>query len=152
MLQLGTILHSKGFAITVAHTKFNSPDPSYYPDFNFLEMPDGLCDPNVSSKNIVSVISGFNINCKASLQEALTQMIGREEDHNKRIAIIYDEYMYFSEEVANHLQLPSIILTTSSAANMLTYQAIPRLLKDGYIPLQGVYHPPKETFNFQFLR
>ncbi|VVA37851.1 PREDICTED: UDP-glycosyltransferase, partial [Prunus dulcis] len=37
--------------------------------------------------------------------------------------------------VANHLGLPSIILSTSSAANMLTYQEIPRLLKDGYIPI-----------------
>ncbi|KAM1803381.1 hypothetical protein ACFX12_029367 [Malus domestica] len=43
-----------------------------------------------------------------------------------------------SEELANHIGLPSIILITSSAANTLTYQAIPRLLKHGYIPIQGL--------------
>ncbi|KAM6578109.1 hypothetical protein CsatB_029946 [Cannabis sativa] len=136
MLQLGTILHSKGFVITVAHTKFNSPNPSQYPDFNFLEIPDGLSDLNVSSKNFVSVLSDFNITCKIPLQEALTQMV-KTDGHLKKInSIIYDEYMYFSNDVANHLQIPSIILSTSSAANMLTYQAIPRLVKDGYIPLK----------------
>ncbi|CAL8999095.1 unnamed protein product [Prunus brigantina] len=62
-------------------------------------------------------------------------MMEKEDQHSKIACIIYDEYMYFSEEVANHLGFPSIILSTSSAANMLTYQAIPRLLKDGYIPI-----------------
>ncbi|XP_062085075.1 UDP-glucose iridoid glucosyltransferase-like [Humulus lupulus] len=136
MLQLGTVLQSKGFVITVAHTKFNSPNPSYYPDFKFLEMPDGLSDLNVSSKNLVSVLSGFNINCKIPLQEALTQMVKTNGHREKIGCIIYDEYMYFSNAVANHLQIPSIILSTSSAANMLTYQAIPRFLNDGYIPLK----------------
>ncbi|KAF4377426.1 hypothetical protein G4B88_026379 [Cannabis sativa] len=136
MLQLGTILHSKGFVITVAHTKFNSPNPSQYPDFNFLEIPDGLSDLNVSSKNFVSVLSDFNITCKIPLQEALTQMVKTDGHLEKINSIIYDEYMYFCNDVANHLQIPSIILSTSSAANMLTYQAIPRLVKDGYIPLK----------------
>ncbi|KAH9661676.1 hypothetical protein KPL70_024600 [Citrus sinensis] len=36
MLQLGTILNSKSFAITVADTRFISPNPSNYPNFDFL--------------------------------------------------------------------------------------------------------------------
>ncbi|PON80935.1 UDP-glucuronosyl/UDP-glucosyltransferase [Trema orientale] len=83
-------------------------------------MPDGVSDPHIHSKNFVSVISGFNIICKPTLQAALAQMMGREDHHEKIAYIIYDEYMYFSEEVANHLRLPSIILSTSSATNMLT--------------------------------
>ncbi|PQM32788.1 hypothetical protein Pyn_35493 [Prunus yedoensis var. nudiflora] len=59
----------------------------------------------------------------------------KEDQHSKIAYIIYDEYMYFSEGVANHLGLPSIILYTSSAANMMTYQTIPGLLKEGYIPI-----------------
>ncbi|BFG34031.1 hypothetical protein CerSpe_203050 [Prunus speciosa] len=62
-------------------------------------------------------------------------MMEKEDQHSKIAYIIYDEYMYFSEGVANHLGLPSIILYTSSAANMMTYQAIPGLLKEGYIPI-----------------
>ncbi|KAM1995786.1 hypothetical protein ACFX15_028803 [Malus domestica] len=70
-------------------------------------MSDGLCEQNASSYNFIAAISGFN-----------------------------DEFMHFSKELANHLGLPSIILITSSAENMLTCQAIPRLLKHGYIPIQ----------------
>ncbi|CAB4282356.1 unnamed protein product [Prunus armeniaca] len=118
MLQLGTILHSKGFYITVAHTQFNFPNPLNYPDFNFLEMYEGLHEKNVSSHNFIDVISGFNANCKAPLQESLARMMEKEDQHSKIACIIYDEYMYFSEEAANHLGFPSIILSTSSAANI----------------------------------
>ena len=138
MLQLGGVLRSRGFRITVAHTVFNSPNPSEFPDFDFLPMPDGLCDPNVSSQNFISVITGFNVNCRAPLEESLGQIMGSNDQHESIACVIYDEYMYFSNEVADHLQLPSIILVTSSALNTLSYHAIPRLVKDGYIPLQGV--------------
>ncbi|KAE8039177.1 hypothetical protein FH972_011615 [Carpinus fangiana] len=37
MLQLG-ILHSNGFSITVAHTQYNSPDPSNHPNFSFIPL------------------------------------------------------------------------------------------------------------------
>ncbi|KAM3739890.1 hypothetical protein ACB098_08G056900 [Castanea mollissima] len=46
MLQLGTILHSKGFSITITHTEFNSPNPSNHPNFKFLPIPDGLSREN----------------------------------------------------------------------------------------------------------
>ncbi|PON70833.1 UDP-glucuronosyl/UDP-glucosyltransferase, partial [Parasponia andersonii] len=91
MLQLGSILHSKGFEITVAHTKLNPPNPTHYPDFNFLKKPDGVSDPHIHSKNFVSVISGFSINCKPPLQAALAQMMGREDHHEKIACTIYDE-------------------------------------------------------------
>ncbi|ONH99067.1 hypothetical protein PRUPE_6G008700 [Prunus persica] len=97
MLQLGTILHSRGFYITIAHTQFNFPNPLNFPDFNFLEIYE-------------DVISGFNANCKAPLRESLARMMEKEDQHSKIACIIYDEYI--------------------SAANMLTYQEIPRLLKD----------------------
>lgn len=64
-----------------------------------------------------------------------------DQDNKINACIIYDEYMYFAEEVANHLGIPSIILSTSSAAKMQSYLAIPRLQNDGYIPFQGVQHP-----------
>lgn len=136
MLQLGVILYSKGFDITVAHIDFNFPDPSNYPDFEFLEMSDGLCEQNISSHNFIAAISGFNVNGKSPLQESLARKMEKEDQNSKISCIIYDEYMYFSEEVANHLGLRSIILTTSSATNMLTHQAIPTLLKHDHIPIQ----------------
>ncbi|TQE00881.1 hypothetical protein C1H46_013421 [Malus baccata] len=136
MLQLGAILHSKGFNITITHTDFDFLDPSNYPNFDFLEMSDGLCEQNISSHNFIDAISGFDVNCKSPLQESLARKMEKEDRNSKISCIIYDEYMYFSKEVANHLGLRSIILTTSSAANMLTHQAIPRLLKHDHIPIQ----------------
>ncbi|KAM1341723.1 hypothetical protein ACFX13_006230 [Malus domestica] len=99
-------------------------------------MSDGLCEQNISSHNFIDAISGFNVNCKSPLQGSLARKMEKEDRNSKISCIIYDEYMYFSEEVANHLGLRSIILTTSTAANMLTHQAIPRLLKHDHIPIQ----------------
>lgn len=50
----------QGFDITVALTVFNFPNPSDYPDFDFLKMSDGLCEQNASSYNFIDAISGFN--------------------------------------------------------------------------------------------
>ncbi|CAN6692833.1 unnamed protein product [Malus baccata var. baccata] len=103
---------------------------------SMAQMSDGLCEQNISSHNFIYAISGFNVNCKSPLQESLARKMEKEDRNSKISCIIYDEYMYFSEEVANHLGLRSIILTTSTAANMLTHQAIPRLLKHDHIPIQ----------------
>ncbi|KAJ0083351.1 hypothetical protein Patl1_31214 [Pistacia atlantica] len=64
-------------------------------------------------------------------------MIDEKQQLQELPCIIYDEYMYFAEQVAHLLKLPSIILSTGSAANLLTYYAFPRLQKDGFIPFEG---------------
>ncbi|PRQ34282.1 putative hexosyltransferase [Rosa chinensis] len=136
MLYLGTILHSKGFHITIAHTQFNFPNPLNYPHFDFLKLYDGICEQNISAHNFIAVISGFNTNCKGHLRDSLARIMEKVDQHNKIACIIYDEYMHFAEEVANYLRIPSIILSTSSAAKTLSYLAYPRLQNDGYIPCQ----------------
>lgn len=142
MLQLATILHSKGFSITIAHTKFNSPNSTNHPDFNFLPIPDGLSDRDISSGDVIAMVSIINVNCEAPLRELLAQMMERQDKHGEIIAcIIYDGVMYFSEAVANHLKVPSIIVRTSSAGTGLAQTAIPRLRAEGYIPLQGMCEP-----------
>ncbi|KAF5744554.1 putative UDP-glucuronosyltransferase [Tripterygium wilfordii] len=137
MLQLGTILYSKGFSVTIAHTEFQFPDTSKHPDFMFLRIPNGSWDQPVSSSNFAAFLSCLNINCKAPLQESLTrkieEKIGHEDVH---LCIIYDGLMYFADEVAFELKLPSIILRTSSATNLLTYLAYPHKLKEGHFPLE----------------
>ncbi|KAM3692038.1 hypothetical protein ACJW31_08G057600 [Castanea mollissima] len=136
MLQLGSILHSKGFSITITHTQFNFPNTLNHPNFNFLPIVDGFSNCNVSSVNFIDVISGFNSNCKAPLQELMAQMMEAKEYQDEITCIIYDEYMYFAEAVANHLKLPSIILSTSSATNTLSFHTILQLLKDSHISTQ----------------
>jgi hypothetical protein len=139
MLQLGTILHSHGFSITIVHAEFNSPDPSSHPNFNFLPIPDGLSDGDISSGDTVTILWRINANCRSHLHECLSQMMTAREgpDDGDIACIIYDEFMYFSEAVANSLKLPSIILTTMSAATFLARSALLQLMAEGRLPFQG---------------
>ncbi|KAL4610707.1 hypothetical protein ACB092_08G070100 [Castanea dentata] len=135
MLQLGTILHSKGFSITIAHTEFNSPNPSNHPNFKLLPIPDGLSVQDISSGDIVSLIQRLNVNCKSHLQECLSQIVtgGRQDDI---ACIIYDELMFFVETVANFLKLPSIILRTTSAATLIARTTLCQLKLEGLVSLE----------------
>lgn len=134
MLQLGAILHSRGFSITVAHTQYNSPHPSNHPDFSFLPIPDGLSDGQFSSANLLNLVLAVNANCEAPLRKCLAE---KQEAHGGIACIIYDIAMVFSEAVANHLKVPSIILITCNAAANIAFKALPSLLEKGHIPLQG---------------
>ncbi|CAK9187892.1 unnamed protein product [Ilex paraguariensis] len=136
MLQLGSILHSRGFSITIAHTEFNPPCSCNHPEFFFLPLADNLSGYDTSFWNLLEVISVINVNCKAPLQQYLVQMMEKLEPHDKVCCIIYDTIMHFTDAVANHLNLPSIILRTTSASNVLAWDAIPRLQEGGYISLQ----------------
>ncbi|GLT66975.1 hypothetical protein SLA2020_393130 [Shorea laevis] len=134
MLQLANILRSMGFSITIAHTKFNFPDPSDHPDFAFLPISDDLSNRDISSMDFISMFSSLNSSCKSPLLRSVTQIMEKQVHDDELLCIIYDEFMYFAEAVAHELKLPSIILTTGSAASLLTYYSVPRLEKEGYIP------------------
>ncbi|KAF3454623.1 hypothetical protein FNV43_RR05071 [Rhamnella rubrinervis] len=136
MLQLATILHSKGFSITIAHTIYNSPSPQNHPDFTFLPIPEG----DISSSpdiDIIDLLLGINVNCKLSFQQSLAnhKQILKQQDVEEGIAcVISDELMYFAEAVADNLRLPSIILRTSSTATFLARSALLQLKEQGLIP------------------
>ncbi|OMO90556.1 UDP-glucuronosyl/UDP-glucosyltransferase [Corchorus olitorius] len=140
MLQLGTLLHATGFSITVAHTKFNFPNPENHPDFTFLPIPDALFDRGITSSiDLTDIISCLNVSCKAPLKNSLARIMESEkEDHGdqKLPCVIYDGSMYFAEAVAHELELPSIMLRTTNASTLLTYYSFPQLQKEGYLPLQ----------------
>ncbi|XVE59331.1 hypothetical protein DITRI_Ditri05aG0037300 [Diplodiscus trichospermus] len=133
MLQLGSILHSKGFSITVVHTAFNSPSPSDHPEFRFVSISDNLPEQVISSSNLVILISALNVNCRVPFQECLVKIVEQEEI----ACIIYDELMYLSEAAARHVKLPSIILRTTSASTYISRSAIVRLKAEGVLTLQG---------------
>lgn len=134
MLQLGTILESRGFSIAIAHTSYNSPNPESHPKFSFFPIPDGLSDHNISSGDLISLVLNINHNCKTSFHKLIQQ----EDPHQEKIAcIISDELMYFAEAVATTLKLPSIILRTTSAATALARSALLELKAQGLIPYKG---------------
>lgn len=133
MLQLGTILHSNGFSITIAHANFNSPDPQAHPEFHFVPIPDGLSEPDISSGDILHIMLTINNNCKRSFQQLLL-----EQKQHEIACIIFDEHMHFCEPVAANLKLPCIILRTTSAATFLARHGVISLIQEGCLPLQGI--------------
>ncbi|KAE8039176.1 hypothetical protein FH972_011614 [Carpinus fangiana] len=144
MLQLGTILHSKGFSITVVHTQYNSPKPSSHPDFSFLPLPD-----TSSSATTIDEMRHFalqlNTDCKARFQECLAEVMRQLGPYDGIACIIYDQLMYFSEAAAKDLKLPCIILRTGSAAIALARDALLQLKAEGQIPF------PESRSNDQIL-
>ncbi|CBI16032.3 unnamed protein product, partial [Vitis vinifera] len=148
MLQLGAILHSRGFSITVAHTQYNSPDPSNHPDFSFLPIPDGLSDGQ-NFASLLNLVLAANVNCESPLRECLAE---KQEQHGDIACIIHDITMYFAEAVANHLKVPSINLVTSNVSTTIAHNAFPSLLEKGHIPLQGstLHDPVPELHPLRF--
>ncbi|KAH6810492.1 hypothetical protein C2S51_024254 [Perilla frutescens var. frutescens] len=133
MLQLGSILHEKGFSITVAHTEFNSPKPSNYPNFNFLALSDNVDGHDTSFHNLLNVMSAMNTNCEPSFQEHMVRML--DDDDDDVACVIYDNIMKFVDVVAKRLHLPTILLRTTSAAFMHSHLALFRLAAQNSIPL-----------------
>ncbi|KAL0460560.1 UNVERIFIED_CONTAM: UDP-glucose iridoid glucosyltransferase [Sesamum latifolium] len=137
MLQLGCILHSKGFSIHIAHTKFNSPNPSNFPHFTFLPLlPDNLEGFDTSFHNQLNVMSVVNTNCEAPFQEHMMKLVAEEEVCGQLVAcIVYDSIMKFADAVANRLKLPSIMVRTTTAAYIHSKIVMFQLLAENLIPL-----------------
>ncbi|KAJ6309899.1 hypothetical protein OIU76_014777 [Salix suchowensis] len=150
LLQLSAVLHSKGFSITIVHTQFNSPDPSNYPEFNFLFIQDGLSDHDVASLDLTAIVLVLNEKCQLPFQECLARLVKEQETRDDGIAcVIYDELSYFSEAAARNLKLPSIIFRTSNANTFLARTVIIEMYVQGRIPLADplsqkavLEHPP----------
>uniref|UniRef100_A0A5B7C220 Uncharacterized protein n=1 Tax=Davidia involucrata TaxID=16924 RepID=A0A5B7C220_DAVIN len=131
MLQLGNILHSKGFSITVIHTKFNSPNQSKYPHFTFQPIPDGLSENQAVVSSLFTVL---NINCVAPFRDCMTRLL-----EEPIACLITDALWHFTQAVADSLGLPRIVLRTSSLSSFLAFAAFPLLRKNGYLPKQGAF-------------
>jgi hypothetical protein len=137
MLQLGSILHSNGFSITVVHAQYNSPEPSSHPEFSFLPLPD--TSSAVLTGELIAFVLQLNTNCKARFQECLGEEMRQQGPDDGIACIIHDELMYFSEAAAKDLTLPSIVLRTNSAANFLARHALFQLKAEDHIPFPGIF-------------
>ncbi|CAL5424501.1 unnamed protein product [Camellia sinensis] len=128
MIELAIALHSKGFSITIAHTFFNSPNPS---NLTFHPIPGGLTNCDTSSGDFPTFVSTINTNCEAPIKECMAQMMNQEERMWNEVAcIIYDTLMHATETVTNHLKISTIALRTTGASAMVVYGCMTRLYKD----------------------
>ncbi|KAM1396821.1 hypothetical protein ACFX2I_014468 [Malus domestica] len=73
-----------------------------------------------------------------------------QEPDNKITCAIRDDLMYFTEAVAKDLNIPNIMLRTSSVTNVLARTAVLQLHSKGHIPFPDSqslnpvpdFHPP----------
>lgn len=153
MLQLGSVLHSHGFSIAVANIYPNFPDPSDYPHFHFFSLSSS--QQGSTDRGLWSAIRNLNTNFRISLKDSLKHLVEHFDGKGETIScVIYDGVMYFAEEVARELGIPSILLRTICAANARQYREYPRLQEEGHIPLQGTFSWVASTvvyWNFLFI-
>ncbi|XP_058109359.1 UDP-glycosyltransferase 76B1-like isoform X1 [Magnolia sinica] len=131
MLQLATLLQSKGFSITLIHTHFNSPNPSNYPNFNFEPIPDGLSDSQLWTEDPVKILYFLNDTCQAPFHDRLSRLLS----DGPVTCIITDEIFYFTKAVADQLKLPRILLNTGSATYATTTASLKLLQQNGLLSI-----------------
>nr|GEX36170.1 UDP-glycosyltransferase 76G1-like [Tanacetum cinerariifolium] len=134
MMQLANILYSKGFSISILHTNFNAPKTSNYPHFTFKSILD--TDPqderytNLPSQGLGSVSRVLLLNQYGAdeLREEL-EILLRDGQVS---CLITDALWHFTQSVADSLNLPRLVLRTSSLFCFLVYASIPRFDDHGY--------------------
>ncbi|GLT43790.1 hypothetical protein SLA2020_177210 [Shorea laevis] len=135
MIQLGNILHSKGFSITIITTNFNSPNPSNYPHFDFHFINENLSEDEKSQPNIVALVQLINIRCAQPLRDCLAELLSNVLEE-PILCLISDVSCYFTRAVADELKLRRMVLRTSGATAFFFYTALHLLCEKGYLPIQ----------------
>ncbi|KAI4385570.1 hypothetical protein MLD38_003581 [Melastoma candidum] len=134
ILQLGSLLHAKGFSITIFHPQFNSPAPSTFPQFEFVTVPCGLQGP----LDFFSMMRAVHAGCREPLSQYLEQRLGPGDSEEHVSCVIYDAVMEFVQDVASKLNLPAIGVGTSAAASILAFAAFPQGREQGYMSFQEI--------------
>ncbi|KAI3757881.1 hypothetical protein L6452_05425 [Arctium lappa] len=131
MLQLANILHSKGFSITILHTRFNSPNPTNYPHFNFLSIPDvGLQNHSLSDfANVIRLVHHLNTSSLHPIRDCLARLMLEDAGVS---CLITDAQWFATQTVADDLKLPRIVHRTSNISSFLLFAAFPLLRDMGY--------------------
>ncbi|XP_021732382.1 UDP-glycosyltransferase 76B1-like [Chenopodium quinoa] len=133
MFHLATLLHSKGFSITITQTKYKSLDPTLFPHFTFHLLDDGLPDnATFDPNNHTMILDTLNTNCSEPFRNCLTQILSKEPI----ACLITDPMWSFTKSVASSLSLPRIVLRCASMSTFYVYHSLPFLREKGYYPLQ----------------
>lgn len=138
MFHLATLLHSKGFSITIIQTQYNSLDPNNFPHFTFHILDDGLPEDAAPAPNDYStVLSTLNTNCLAPFYDCLSKVLSKAAtDGESIVCLIADPMWSFAGSVASSFSLPRIVLRCDSIFTFLVHHSLPSLQEKGYYPLQ----------------
>ncbi|KAL0402850.1 UNVERIFIED_CONTAM: UDP-glycosyltransferase 76F1 [Sesamum radiatum] len=142
MLHLANILHSKGFSITIVHSKLNSPNPSNYPHFTFFPIDDGLSENSEVSRNdIISLLTVLNVKCIEPFKQAMSELLA-DSSGDPIACLISDAILHFTTAVSFPLLLEKGYLPVQDARSEEPIEELPPLrIKD--LPVITTSHPEK---------
>ncbi|GMH19075.1 hypothetical protein Nepgr_020916 [Nepenthes gracilis] len=136
MLHLANILHFSGFSISIIHTHFNSPNPADHPHFSFHPIPDGLPPKcGASMEDIIPLLNALNQNCSGPFTSCLSEMLS-DASSQPVACLITDALWHVTQAAADGLEIPRIVLRTSSFTTSAVLAALPLLRQKGYLPLR----------------
>ncbi|KAG2262688.1 hypothetical protein Bca52824_069767 [Brassica carinata] len=156
MFQLAKILHSRGFSITVIHTRFNTPKASNHPLYTFLEIQDGLFEAEASTRDtsllnprlkpnvsLFSTVSRSN-SCEAPFRDCLTKLLQSETEERKQTisCLIDDSGWIFTQPLAQSLNLSRFVLSTYKVSFFVGHFVLPKLRRERYLQPQAEEFPP----------
>ncbi|KAJ3695470.1 hypothetical protein LUZ60_000847 [Juncus effusus] len=146
MMELGSVLHSLGFSITVFHTQFNSIDPTKYPlyDFILVEEKNDVCSDSFNVDDLPGQIMRMNDRYEESFCAGFMRVTAESKEPVP--CLIVDMNWYKMQDVGKRLGVATLVLRTGNAASTSWYVAYPLLVEKGYFPVQESrrYEPLKE--------
>ncbi|KAM3300786.1 hypothetical protein ACQJBY_041687 [Aegilops geniculata] len=135
LLRLASVLHTRGFAVTIFHTELRAPDPAEYPaDYRFVPLRVDVPPELMASEDIAGMVTAMSEYSEAPFKERLTAALA-EEGAGVR-CVIADVAWYKALSVSSALGVPAMGVMTASAANYRVYMAYPMLIHKGYLPVQ----------------
>ncbi|KAJ1698548.1 hypothetical protein LUZ63_007060 [Rhynchospora breviuscula] len=133
MLELASLLHLRGFSITIFHTQFNSIDSTKHPSYDFISIIDGTTSNHFDVNDIPSQIIALNTNCEEPFHDSLRKFLSE----NQGVAcLVADLHWYKMHAVAKRLGVASLVLRTGSAASLRWFTAFSVLQEKVYHHLQ----------------
>ncbi|CAN6710149.1 unnamed protein product [Malus baccata var. baccata] len=139
MLELANVLHSRGFSITIIHTRFNSLNPSTLnPHFTYHSIPVDFSETEAASRDPKGFLYLLNVRCVEPFRECLAGLLSDDVKLEGPVAcLISDTLLHFTRPIAESFKLPRILLDVSCATNFAVLAAFPLLKEKGYLPIQG---------------
>ncbi|KAK9683377.1 hypothetical protein RND81_10G135900 [Saponaria officinalis] len=141
MIHLATLLHSKGFLITIIQPLYNSLNPTNFPHFTFNFIDDGVPQNTTPAPNdYTSVLSLLNTNCLEPFKVCLSKIMNEScVDGNENVPVaclIVDPMWSFTGVVAERFGVPRMVLRTGSVSSFVVYESLQLLMEKGYFPLE----------------
>lgn len=151
MLHLADLLLHNGFSVTVIQI----PSPSWrsidrvprFPGLFFEPIVDDIesdDDASAAGEDVMSFLLKLNSKCREPIRDCLE----RVRSHASRgpvLCLIHDAVLYFPIDAVSDLEIPRLVLRTSTAANFL---GLSLLDQKGSLPPQGTIITVEEERTF----